>query len=256
MTNKKVGRLRLNKNNGKDLSNDKENKNNILKKFAPLIIVLIMMIVAYIFGVHEKISLGALQENKEALQTMVQNNGILTALGFMGLYALSVALSLPIATPLTLAGGFLFGKWLGTAYVVTAATIGAIIVFIVAQTSLGQTLREKAGGLYKRIESNMKDNAVGYLLFMRLVPVFPFFLVNIVPALFNVPLRTFALTTFFGIIPGSFVYVNLGQQLGDIESLSDLVSTQTLLAFGLLGVFALIPTLYKQLKAKNNEPEV
>ena len=153
---------------------------------------------------------------------------------------------------MTLAGGFLFGKWLGTLYVVSAATIGASIIFLIAKTSLGETLREKAGRLYQRIEGNMKENAVGYLLFMRLVPLFPFFLVNIVPALFNVPLRVFVLTTFFGIIPGSFVFVNLGEQLGDINNLKDLVSTQTLLAFGLLGVFSLIPTLYKQWKAQKS----
>jgi uncharacterized membrane protein YdjX (TVP38/TMEM64 family) len=135
---------------------------------------------------------------------------------------------------------------------VSAATIGASIIFMVAKTSLGETLREKAGGLYKRIEGNMQDNAVGYLLFMRLVPLFPFFLVNIVPALFNVPLRVFVITTFIGILPGSFVYVNVGEQLGDIETLNDLVSRKTLLAFALLGVFALIPTLYKQWKGRKH----
>ena len=143
-------------------------------------------------------------------------------------------------------GGFLFGKYLGTILVVGGATIGACTLFIIARTSAGRTLRERAGTLYKKIETNMQDNAVGYMLFMRLVPIFPFFLVNIVPALFNVSIRAFAVTTFFGIMPGTFVYVNLGEQLGDINSLSDLISIQTLIAFALLGIFALIPTLYKQ----------
>ena len=237
------------------MSEEKQKNTVSFKRFVPLVILVILMMIIFFTGVYEKISLQSLQDHKDNLQAMVNNNTLLSVLGFMSIYILSVALSLPIATPLTLAGGFLFGKWLGTAYVVISATIGASIIFIVAQTSLGTTLREKAGTIYKRIETNMAENATGYLLFMRLVPIFPFFLVNIVPALFNVPLRTFVLTTFFGIIPGSFVYVNLGEQLSEIENLSDLVSTQILLAFALLGFFTLIPTIYKQIKTKKEPNE-
>ncbi|MEM7651408.1 MAG: TVP38/TMEM64 family protein [Pseudomonadota bacterium] len=221
-----------------------------IKRWAPLIVILGLMAGAYITGLHEHVNLESFHAQKDQLLAQVAEAPIISALIFLALYAGSVALSLPIATLLTLAGGFLFGKWIGTLLVVGAATLGASIIFMIAKTSLGETLREKAGGLYARIESNMKDNAVGYLLFMRLVPLFPFVLVNIVPALFNVSLRVFVLTTFVGIIPGSFVFVNVGERLGEIESLSDLVSTETLLAFGLLGLFALIPTLYKQFKNK------
>lgn len=221
-----------------------------IKRWAPLIILAVLMIAAFASGLHEKISLSVLQENKGAMLDAAANRPFLTALGFMAIYIAFVALSLPAATLLTLTGGFLFGPWLGTFYVVTAATIGATIIFFVAKTALGKTLREKAGGLYTRIEGNMNENAAGYLLFLRLVPVFPFFLVNIVPALFNVKPRTYILTTFFGIMPGSFVYVNLGGQLATIENLGDLVSMQTLLAFALLGIFALIPTIYKQIKGR------
>jgi len=221
-----------------------------LKRFLPLGIIALLMALAWATDLHEQISLAGFHAHKAELIAYVADHAVLAAFAFMGLYAAAVALSLPIATLLTLTGGFFFGKFLGTAYVVTAATLGASIIFLVAKTSLGETLRSKAGGLYGKIENNMRDNAVGYLLFLRLVPVFPFFLVNIVPALFNVPLRVFVLTTFFGIIPGSFVYVNLGETLGEIESLNDLVSVQTLLAFALLGLFALIPTIYKQFKAR------
>ena len=136
---------------------------------------------------------------------------------------------------------------------VVSATIGATLVFLIAKSSVGETLREKAGKLYSKIEGNMRENAVGYLLFLRLVPLFPFFLINIVPAMFNVSTKVFVLTTLFGIIPGSFVYVNVGTQLADIENLKDIVSKDLLLAFGLLGLFALVPTFYKQFKkAKTN----
>lgn len=223
-----------------------------IKRWLPLIIIATLMIAAFSFGLHEKISLQVLQDNKEAMLNAVAERPILSALSFITAYIIFVALSLPAATLLTLTGGFLFGTWFGTLYVVTGATIGATILFFITKTSLGTALREKAGGLYKRVEGNMKENAVGYLMFMRLVPVFPFFLVNIVPALFNVKPRTFILTTFFGIIPGSFVFVNLGKQLANIESLNDLASTQTFMAFALFGFFALIPTLYKQCKKRKS----
>jgi len=232
------------------MSEEKANKLTLLKRWLPLAVIAILMVIAFATGLHEKLNLETLQAHKEDLQTSVTAHPFLSALAFTGTYIAVVALSLPVASLMTLAGGFLFGKWLGTIYVVSAATLGAAIIFLVARSTLGETLREKTGTLYKRIEGNMQENAAGYLLFMRLVPLFPFFLVNIVPALFNVSLRVFVLTTFFGIIPGSFVYVNVGEQLGEIESLKDLVSGETLLAFALLGCFALVPTLYKQFKTK------
>ncbi len=208
---------------------------------------------AYMSGLHHSLNLAALQEQKLVFQSYTGNHPVLSAGGFVGAYTLAVALSLPIATLLTLLGGFLFGKWLGTLLVVTGATIGASIIFMIAKTSLGSTLREKAGTVYKKIEGNMKDNAAHYMLFMRLAPIFPFFLVNIVPALFNISLRVFVLTTFFGIIPGSFVLVNVGQELGDIENIKDIMSKDILFAFALLGLFALIPTIYKQIKGRRRE---
>mgnify|MGYP001602141312 CR=1 FL=1 len=216
-------------------------------------IVLGLMALAWSFGLQERINLQSFQTHKEELLSFVANKPVLSALVFMGVYIAAVALSLPVATLLTLTVGFLFGKRLGLIYVVSGATVGASVIFLVAQSALGETLRAKAGGLYQKIEKNMKENAFGYLLFLRLVPVFPFFLVNIVAALFNLPLRIFAAATLFGIIPGSFIFVNLGRTLGEMKSLNDLVSVKTLLAFVLLGVFALIPTLYKQMKTNIKE---
>lgn len=223
-----------------------------LKRFLPLIILIGAIIAAYSFGLQNYLSLESIKAQKEEFQSLIDNQPFISALVFVGIYAACVALSLPIATLLTLLSGFLFGLVQGTLLVVTGATIGATIVFLIAKTSLGSTLREKAGGLYKKVEGNMKENAFGYLFFMRLVPVFPFVAVNILPALFNVPVRTFLITTFFGIMPGSAAFVYFGEQLGEIESLSDLLSPELFLAFGILGVFALVPTLYKQWKNRKN----
>ncbi len=223
-----------------------------IKRWLPLGILAGLVITAYLNGWHTLLSLETLQAQKEQFQSYAAENPLLASGLFMGAYTAAVSLSLPIATLLTLLGGFLFGKWLGTFLVVIGATIGACVIFTIAKTSLGTTLREKAGPLYNKVSKNMEDNAPGYLFFMRLVPVFPFVLVNIVPALFNVSLRIFVLTTFFGILPATFVYVNVGETLGEIEQLGDLVSKETLLAFGLLGVIALIPTLYKQWKGRTS----
>lgn len=222
-------------------------------RFLPLVVLAGTIVAAYKFGLHEYLTLDSIKAQKEEFQSLIDGNPLLAPIAFVGLYAAAVALSLPIATLLTLLGGFLFGAIQGTIMVVTAATIGATIIFLVAKTSLGATLREKAGPLYGKVEGNMKDNAMGYLFFMRLVPIFPFVLVNILPALFNVPLRIFIITTFFGILPGSAVYVYFGQQLGEINALSDLARPELLLAFALLGVFAVIPTLYTQYKNKKKE---
>ena len=160
------------------------------------------------------------------------------------------ALSLPAATIVSLLGGFLFGRWLGTVLIVSSATLGATAIFGVAKSSFGASLRDRVGPLYHQIAGNMQANAVAYLLFMRLVPVFPFFLANILPALFHVKTRTLAVTTLIGIIPGTFVYANLGRELGTISSLWDLMSMQVLLAFCLLGALALLPAVYGHVTAR------
>ncbi|MEM7027107.1 MAG: VTT domain-containing protein [Pseudomonadota bacterium] len=226
------------------------NKKTILR-FLPLIILVSCIALAYAFGLHNYLSLESIKTQKEEFQGLIDNYPVWSAFGFVAIYAFCVALSLPVATLLTLLGGFLFGFLQGTLFVVTGATLGATIIFLVAKTSLGSTLRDKAGNLYNKVEANMKENAVGYLFFMRLVPIFPFVLVNIVPALFNVSLKVFLLTTFFGIMPGTAVYVYFGEQLGEINAVSDLARPELFLAFALLGIFALVPTLYKQFKKKS-----
>lgn len=224
-----------------------------VQRFLPLIILVTLIGIAYYYELHRVISFEELQNRKQDFQNFALENPVLSIGIFSIIYIAAVALSLPFATLLTLLGGFLFGFWLGTTIVVTSATIGATLIFLIAKTSFGTTLREKAGKLYQKIETDMKENAVSYLFFMRLVPIFPFFLVNIAPALFNISLRTYVFTTFFGILPGSAVYVYTGQSLGEIDNPKDIFSIEVLSAFALLGLFALIPTIYKKFK-KNGAP--
>lgn len=196
------------------------------------------------------LSLDAIKANRDALLAFAQDHFVAAlAIAFL-VYAGATALSLPGGLALSLATGFVFGRWVGTGLVVIAATVGATLVFLAARYLFADAARRRLGALGERINAGFTENAFSWLLFLRLVPLFPFFLVNLAPAFTSVPLRTYVLATAIGIIPGTFVYVNLGQALGRIDSLSGLLSRETLLAFGLLGVFALAPVAWKKWKVR------
>jgi len=149
--------------------------------------------------------------------------------------------------------GFLFGRWLGTALVVIAATTGATLAFLAARYLFADAARRRMGALGEKINAGFTENALNYLLFLRLVPLFPFFLVNLAPAFTSISVRTFVVGTLIGIIPGSFVFVNLGQTLSRIDSLSGLLSTETIAAFVLLGVLALVPVVIRRIRSARAE---
>ncbi len=150
------------------------------------------------------------------LRGAIAANTPLALLVFMGIYAASVALSLPGAGVLTLAGGFLFGWFLGGVAAIIAATAGAAIIFLIAKTSVGELLAARAGPWLERLRDGFQENAFSYLLFLRLVPIFPFWLVNLAPALLGVSFSTYVLATVIGIIPGSFAYAIAGKGLDSV----------------------------------------
>jgi uncharacterized membrane protein YdjX (TVP38/TMEM64 family) len=167
-----------------------------------------------------------------------------------------VAFSLPGATILTIAGGFLFGSVWGTVLVIVSATLGATVLFSIARTTLGDVLRAKTRAWLPRLEAGFQKHALSYLLVLRLVPIFPFFIINLVPAFLGVPLSTFILGTFLGIIPGTFVYATVGAGLGSVFdaggtfSLRGVLTPQIVIALVGLAVLAMIPVVYKKLTAQ------
>jgi uncharacterized membrane protein YdjX (TVP38/TMEM64 family) len=165
-------------------------------------------------------------------------------------YALSTALSLPGGVLLSLAVGFLFGRWIGLGIVVVAATVGATSAFLSARYLFADAARRRMGPRLKGLARGFEEDAFNYMLFVRLVPVFPFWLMNLVPAFTPVRTRTFMTATAIGIIPGSFVFVNLGESLLRIHSARDLLSTTVLLSFTLLGVLALVPVVVKKVRRR------
>jgi uncharacterized membrane protein YdjX (TVP38/TMEM64 family) len=209
---------------------------------AVLLVLFVGVVVAFFaLGGQDYLSLEAIQANRDRLFAYTEGHYAAALAIAFAVYACAVAFSLPGGLLLSLTTGFLFGRWVGTVLVVLAATLGATIVFLAARYIVADAARKRLGALGEKINAGFTKNAFSYLMFLRLVPVFPFFLVNLAPALTSIPLRTYVLATFLGIIPGSFVFVNLGQTLGRIDSLQGLVSKETLGAFALLGLFALVP---------------
>ncbi|MDB5490999.1 MAG: putative rane protein of unknown function [Micavibrio sp.] len=220
------------------------------RKIIPLLIVLIAMAALWQFELKDIFSLDTIHHYGATLKQYIALNPRDGKLIFVGIYILAICLCFPVAALLDLVAGFLFGTWIGGGLVMCGALTGATLVFLIAQTGFGKPLRAKAGPFYTRIANEMHQGAAGYLLFMRLVPVFPFPLVNIIPALLHVRLWTFIWTTLIGIAPMTFVYANLGETLGTINSLKDLFSPSLALALGLLGVLALGPITVKKLRAR------
>jgi uncharacterized membrane protein YdjX (TVP38/TMEM64 family) len=220
-----------------------------LKKIIPPLIFLIGLIVLWQFELKDIFSLKTIQHYGDRLQHYIATNPRDGKLIFVGFYILAICLCFPVAALLDLVAGFLFGTWIGGALVMCGALTGAVLFFLIAQTSFGKPLRAKAGPFYTRIANEMHQGAAGYLLFMRLLPVFPFALVNIIPALLHVRLWTFIWTTAIGIAPMTFIYANLGETLGTISSLEDLFSPPLAIALGLLGLLALSPIAVKKIRA-------
>lgn len=200
----------------------------------------------FYFDLGRFLSLNALKENRDHLLAFTEAN-YATAVGlFVLAYIAVTGLSLPGAVILTLAGGFLFGSVFGTVFVNIGATTGATLAFLAARYLLRDWVEQKFGSRLGSIQAGFSKNAFNYLMTLRLIPLFPFFLVNMVSGLTRMSLGTYVTATAIGIIPGSFVFAYAGRQLGSINSLQEIASPNVLLAFTLLGLLAMVPILYKK----------
>lgn len=191
-----------------------------VKRMIPLATILIVALVGFIF-LKDYLNFETLRDNREALIAWRDGNYFIAALTFIAIYVIVVAFSLPGAAVMTLTGGFLFGIFPGALFNIIAATIGAVAIFLAAKTGLGDMLQQKLQNEGKesvldKMGREINKNEISYLFLMRLVPAIPFFIANLAPAFLGVKLKNFALTTFFGIMPGSVVYTSVGAGLGDV----------------------------------------
>jgi uncharacterized membrane protein YdjX (TVP38/TMEM64 family) len=258
-------------------TNAPEREGGGLKRLLPLVALAAIMALGYAMGWHKYLSFKTIGVNYDFLKSYIDQHFVLALAAFMAIYIAAVALSAPGGLILTLAGGLLFGWKAGIPATVVAATIGASILFLIARSSFGETLAAKAGPALEKFREGFNENALSYLLFLRLVPLFPFVLVNIAPALLGVPFRTYVTGTFLGIIPGTSAFSVAGAGLGSVVEAqnkvyqnclalkpanpdvacpytidtSALLTRELLAAFALLGAVALIPVALKFLRGRH-----
>jgi uncharacterized membrane protein YdjX (TVP38/TMEM64 family) len=235
-------------------------------RLLPALAVLVLLGTVIMNGWHRLLTLDNAVGVRDQFQAFIVTNRMLALVAFVATYAGLVAVSLPGATICTLAGGLMFGWLIGGMASVVAATIGASLVFAIAQTALGDALVARAGPHLAKLRQGFQDNALSYMLFLRLAPAFPFCIVNVVPAILGVPYRTYLLGTLIGILPGTFAFSAIGASLdgvimaakanqatclGQVTScglsiqISQLVTPELKIAFLLLSIVSLIPVALK-----------
>lgn len=245
----------------------------MFRKWTPIVVVVALLLAAYFMGLGEILNLSNLIKQREMLAQYVADNLFAAAAIYFAVYILLTAISFPGASALSISAGLVFGWLLAGTLTVFAATIGATIVFWIAQTSFSETLQQKAGPLLSKMIDGFKRNSFQYLLTLRLVPIFPFWAVNIVPGLLSMKTMPYVAATFIGIIPGTFAFSYLGSGLDSViaeqENMnpgcadagtceiepSALVTPELLLALFFLGALALIPTVVKYFRSQGSQTQ-
>lgn len=210
----------------------------------------IILFFFYFFKLNTYITLDRFKQNRELFIQMVHNRYVLSVFLYILLYAIGIALSFPSASLFTLVGGFLFGAIPGTIYSCIGATIGATIAFLLVRNVIGDHVQKKYTRQLQGFNASLEEDGISFLLFVRLVAIIPFFIINILAGFSNVSLWTFVWTTAVGIIPGSLVYSFAGEQLNAIDSVQDIFTVKIMIAFVLLSLLALIPILIKRITVK------
>ncbi len=251
-------------------TNNQKNKASPIKKWGALGGILALLVIGYVAGLHEYISLSNLIKHREAMVAFVSDNILLAMLSYLVLYIIIVAVSFPGASALTITSGLVFGGILGGVLTVVGATTGAVIIFLIARSSLGEVMEKKAGPFVQKMIAGFQKDQFQYLLTLRLAPIFPFWVVNIVPALLNMKLGQYALATLIGIIPGTFAFAFIGAGLDSVIAAQEeanpgcadagtcsieigaLVTTELLVALAGLAALSALPFIIK--KIKGNKP--
>lgn len=228
-------------------------------RLTPLCLLLLAAAAFVLIGGRHYLTFAALADNRELLTCLVARNAVVATMGFIIVYAGLTALSVPAAMLMTLSSGFLFGPWLGAFYALVAATLGASAVFLAARAGLAG-LAERAGPAVQRLQAGFREDAFSYLLCLRLVPIFPFWLVNLVAGASGMKTSIYIAATFVGMVPGAFVYACLGNGVGDLIAAGRhpdhymIFRPAIFLPLIGLAVLALLPVVYKRWKARHREP--
>jgi len=219
--------------------------------------LLAMMLALFVvFDLGRFLGFDVLAQHRVSLLAWVDAHAMLAPMVYVLSYITVVAFSLPGGMVMTLTGGFLFGVLAGGIYAVIGATIGATLLFLIAKTSVGDYLLSKAGGKVQKMQHRFAEDALSYMFVLRLLPVVPFVVANLAPAFFGVPLRTYLIATFFGIMPATFVYALVGSGLGSVfdqggeVTLTGILTPEILAGLVGLALLAVMPVMYKRFVKK------
>jgi uncharacterized membrane protein YdjX (TVP38/TMEM64 family) len=228
-----------------------------IRQWLPVVILIVGLILFTSLGGTKYLSLDMLSQHYKFLSTYTASHYFLSVIIFITVYIIIAAFSIPGATIMTLLGGFLFDTFFGTTWVIIGATIGATITFLAVQTAFGDVLKNKAGNTIQKMHAGFKENEFSYLLFLRLLPIFPFFIINIAAGVLNIRLRTFFFGTLLGIIPGSFTYAWVGSGLGYALSKETKINMGIIFepqilfpiaALAALAALSVVPVIYKLIR--------
>lgn len=226
----------------------------MLKKIIILVVIAVAVACYFIFDLGQYLNLETLQTKKQHLENLYKQNSVFFIIGFFLIYVISTSISIPGAAILTLSAGFIFGSIVGTIIVSFASAIGATIAMIIARTLLGQSLQTKYKKQLATINKGIENDGPLYLLSLRLIPIFPFFLINLLMGLTTMPVIKYYIFSQIGMLAGTFVYVNAGTALAEINQLSDILSPKIFLSFALLGLLPIIVkfvmSILKKIKQK------
>ena len=244
-----------------------------LWRLLPLVVLLLAGAAVFATGLHRELSLEALVRHRGAIAALIAEHRVAAVAAFVTLYVVVVALSIPGAATLTIAGGFVFGTWTGGIAALVGATVGATIIFVVARSAAGEWLLRRAGPRAEKLAAGFRKDAFCYLLCLRLVPLFPFWLVNLVPAVAGVRLAPFVAATALGIVPATFAFALFGEGLDSViaaqaAAFEDCVTAgrsgcrldfdpaaaatpRLIAALAALGTIALIPVAVRRWRARH-----
>ncbi|MBU3950321.1 MAG: TVP38/TMEM64 family protein [Proteobacteria bacterium] len=222
------------------------NKNKIFI----VLFVVIIIVIFYMTGLEQYMSLDFLKLRMTEFIDYYNSHKLLVIFAYATIYILVTALALPGAAVMTLAGGAVFGIHIGTAIVSISSTVGAALSFAGARYLFRDWIENKYKNNLVKFNEGIEKDSFNYILFLRLVPLFPFFVINLVLGLTRVKFKTYVLTSWIGMLPGTFVFIYAGKQLAGIDSVKSVMSGRVLMALSMLGLLMLVPLFYKKIKSK------
>ena len=219
-------------------------------RWSLLLFLILLLVALQFFDMTDLLTLENLNANQILLKSYIHENYLSAVLIFTILYMVTAALAIPTGLILSISGGYFFGAVRGTIFINIGATLGAVLALLLSRYLIGDWIQDKYKESLARFNDEIDGNGISYMLSIRLVPAFPFFLINLLAGLTRLPLKHFIWTTSIGIIPGSFVYAYAGANLANLHSPSQILSTPIIAALTLMGMLALLPTLIKKIKEK------